>query len=131
MASSPVYVGTPRTWYAQVSAANTNRDGTGSLATLVTGPAAPGCIITKLRIHATVTTTAGMVRAFLSKDGGTTKRLLCEIPVDARTVSASVDAFSAEVLFDEPLKLDDANGLLYVSTHNAEAINVFAFGGDV
>ena len=37
MATSPIFVGTPKTWLAALSAANTtNRDGTGTIITIVT-----------------------------------------------------------------------------------------------
>ncbi|MCI0725052.1 MAG: hypothetical protein L0338_39720 [Acidobacteria bacterium] len=113
----------------QVSVANTARDGTGTVVQLSAGTV-EGKRINAIRAKATVTTTAGMVRIFFSPDGGTTKRLIGEINIAALTVSASQQA--AEGDWIPPggfLILLTTNAILYVSTHNAEAINVFALGG--
>jgi hypothetical protein len=130
---TPIFTDADYVGYCQVSTANTNRDGTGSLQTLATGGLV-GARINMVKVVATVTTTAGMVRLFLSLDNGTTKRLVGEIPISAITPSATVAAFTADYFFNagvtgEPIKLPDANAILYASTHNAEAINVFASGG--
>lgn len=123
----PIFPLTPVIGAGQVSAANTNRDGTGTLATILTG-AANGTRVHKVTIHATVTTTAGMVRLFI--DDLTNKRLWKEIPVTAITVSATVAGFDYVIqLFGEDA-LHLPNGyILKGSTHNAEAINVIAEGG--
>lgn len=57
----PIFVLTPVLAQAQVSAANTNRDGTGTIVDLVTG-GTYGTRIDKVRICATGTTTAGVIR---------------------------------------------------------------------
>lgn len=51
MATSPAYASTPRIGGALVVTANTNRDGTGTLATIITGAAA-GTRIERLVLHA-------------------------------------------------------------------------------
>ena len=129
MASAPAYAANVRIDHGQVATANTNRDGTGTLATIATGVAA-GTLVYSVRVQATVTTTAGMVRLFISTDGGTTKRLVDEIPISAVTVAANTPAFS-DVRVYEHLFLPSTNAVLYASTHNAEAINVLASCGDL
>jgi hypothetical protein len=126
MAATPVFAGTPKMGLGQVSTANTNRDGTGTLATLFTAGAS-GSYLKKIVCKATVTTTAGMVRIFVSLDGGTTKRLIHEFTVDAVTPSASVAGWTEEQEFNEVLP---ASAIVYASTHNAEAINLRAEYGD-
>jgi hypothetical protein len=126
MASSPTFTGTPRTGNGQVSSANTNRDGT-SAVDILTGVAA-GTKIFEVRVHATVTTTAGMVRLFYYD--GTNARLIDEIPVSAITVGANTAAFDAVRTYSN-LVLAGSTHKLQASTHNAEAINVVAFGGDL
>lgn len=126
MSSTANYAATPRLGIGQVSAANTNRDGTGTLVDIITGVAA-GTRIDRVVVEAIVTTTAGMVRLYI--DDGTNIRLYAEIPVFAVTVSASVAAFRA-VLETPNLNLPSTSHILKASTHNAEAINVFAHGGD-
>jgi len=106
-----------------VSAANVNRDGTGTIVTVCAGVAA-GSRVSSVTVKAAVTTTAGMIRLYLSTDTGTTWRLYREIPVTAITVSASQPTFYDRREFDD-LVLFGATDLLGASTHNAEAINVF------
>lgn len=123
MAATPAYAANPRSLdIAQVSAANTNRDGTGTIVTVCAGAAA-GSRISSVTAKAVVTTTAGMVRLYLSTDTGTTWRLCREIPVTAITASASVATFIGVVDFDD-LVLFGPTDLLGASTHNAEAINI-------
>ncbi len=132
MTATPVFSQTPKLAVGQVSAANTNRDGTGTLVTLLTA-GANGARVERITIEAAVTTTAGMVRFFVSVDGGTTKRLWREVPVTAITPSATVAAFTSSIntaLYTLPLLLLPASAILYASTHNAEAMNVFAEYGD-
>lgn len=121
----PIFVGTPRTWQVQISTANTALDGTGTLGALVTG-ATEGTRINKLEVKAAVTTTAGMIRFFI--DDTVSVRLWQEVSVDALTPSATVQSFSGEIIPDEPFILQ-SGWILKVSTHNAEAFNVFAHGG--
>jgi hypothetical protein len=92
VATSPTFTGTPRVGNAQVSAANTGRDGTGTVVDVLTGVAA-GTKVFEVRVQATVTTTAGMVRLYYYD--GTNTRLFDEIPVTATTGSASVAEFQA------------------------------------
>lgn len=122
MATSANYASTPVGGQVQISTANTARDGTGTLGTLLTG-AASGTRVDDIVIKATGTTTAGMVRFFLSLDGGTSKRLLYEVPVSAVTPSATTQTFSA-TLSGLGWVLPNANAILYVSTHNAETFVV-------
>lgn len=127
MASTPTFTSTPRVGSAQVSAANTNRDGTGTIVDVLTGVAA-GTRIFEVVISATVTTTAGMVRLYYYD--GTNARLLDEVPVAAVTVGASTPAFRAVRTYAN-LVLASNTHKLQASTHNAEAINVIAIGGDL
>ena len=120
MASVPAFASTPRTAVAQISTANTNRDGTGTIATVIKGVAG-GTRVDDIKIVATGTTTAGVVRLFLHD--GSNARLWTEVLVSAITPSTSVAVWSAE-LNDLGLVLEDDNWSLRASTHNAEAFNV-------
>ena len=126
MASTANYGATPRLGIGQVSAANTNRDGTGTVVDIITGVAA-GTRIDRVVVEATVTTTAGMVRLYVHDVTNT--RMYAEIPVFAETPSASVATFRA-VLETPNLNLPSTSHVLKASTHNAEAMNVFAHGAD-
>ena len=133
MATSAQYTTTPIVEYAQVSTANTARDGTGTTVLIASGPAVAqgsgvGKRIAKVFIKSTVTTTAGMVRFFISLDGGTTKRLITEVPVYANSVGANSTSFEATVSALEGLVLQgqvsSANCNLYASTEKAETFNI-------
>lgn len=127
--ATPIFLQTPKCWYAQVSTANTARDGTGTIATVVTG-GTNGSKIDRIFVFGVGTVTAGVVRLFIS-DGSTT-RLYYEIMVSAITPSASVQGWFGSLDCSLPgNEIIIPNGYtLKASTHNAETFNVFAFGGD-
>jgi hypothetical protein len=127
MSAAPTFTSTPRVGSGLVSAANTNRDGTGTLVDILTGVTA-GTKVTEVDITAIVTTTAGMIRLYIYD--GTNTRLFDEITVAAATVSASVPG-SRTVRQYANLILPSASHVLRASTHNAEAHHVIAFGGDL
>ena len=129
MASTPSFTSTPRVGVANVAAANTNRDGTGTITALISGAAA-GTKITSITAQAAVTTTAGMVRIFITTDGASTWRLFDELAIAAATVSASVKGTRISTTYTD-LVLADASHRLGCTTHNAESINVVALGGDL
>ena len=124
--TQPIFSNTPRIGTAAFSTANTNRDGTGTIADVLTG-AAEGTRINRLWVQATGTTTAGMVRVYVYD--GSAYRLVKEISVSALTPSATVKAFTDEWVPDD-LDLPSATYKLAVSTHNAEQFIAVALGGD-
>lgn len=126
-ANSVQFTATPRIGIGQISAANTNRDGTGTIVDIITGVAA-GTYIKRVTIKATGTTTAGMVRLYLHD--GTNTRLIREVDVTALTPSATVKAFSFEIDYADGLILPSNSWVLRASTHNAETFNVIAEGAD-
>lgn len=130
MSAAPAYASSPRAHdVGQISAANANRDGTGTIVSIASG-SATGFRVQEIVVQPTVTTTLGMVRIFLSTDSGTTWRLFDEITIGAATVGAGVPGsrnsrpYSNLVLFGTTARLG-------ASTHNAEAMNVFALGADL
>lgn len=108
----------------QISTANTNRDGTGAMGTLLTG-ATNGSLVRQVSIKATGTTTAGIIRFFLEKSGGS-KRLVGELPVAAVTPSSSVPTFET-AWYPTNFRLQNGD-ILYASTEKAETFNVTLFG---
>jgi len=126
--TDPIFTLTPVIGVAAISTANTARDGTGTIGTVITG-ATYGTRITRITIQAIVTTTAGMIRLFI--DSGAPISLWKEIAVDAITGSASVEEFVYVLeLPGERALILPAGYILMASTHNAEAFNVIAEGGD-
>lgn len=130
MASTPGFAATPRIpTPVAVATANTNRDGTGTIATLIQGVAA-GTKINEIVVQATVTTTAGTVRFFLSVDSGTTWKLFDAVAIPAVTVSGTVLAARRAKLYDNLILVGTASRL-GASTHNAEAFEVTALAADL
>ena len=127
MADNPTFAVTPRIATVNIATANTNRDGTGTIATLITG-AATGTRVAEIVIKARATTTAGQVRVFLHD--GTNFFLHDEIAVAAATPSGSVQSVRVSTRYDN-LVLPSASWSVRVSTHNAESIDVTALGADL
>ena len=127
MASTPSYAGAPKVGMASVATANTGRDGTGTVGTVLTA-GSNGSMISRITVQATVTTTAGMVRLFLHD--GTNHRLWREIAIAANTVSATVAGYNSAVTLNPALFIPTGYSLR-ASTNNAESINVIAEGADL
>lgn len=130
MATSASFAATPKngTLTTQLTVANTGRDGTGTLVTVLTAGAS-GSRIDSIMVQATGTTTAGMIRFFISNDSGTSKRLIGEVPVLAQTASATVPVWRALLTSQNSSFLQNglvlqANAILYAATNNAETFNV-------
>lgn len=105
-----------------LSAANTNRDGTGTIVNVLAAGSA-GTRIDEVRLTATGTTTAGMLRLYVFD--GTTSHLVREVPVDANTASASNPVWQTSVR--EMGLILQAGSSLRASTHNAEGFKVTAW----
>lgn len=133
MAVAPEYVDVPKSWLGQVTTANTNRDGTGTIATIATAGAS-GSRIDTVVIKAVGTTTAGMIRLYLND--GTNSRLFDEIPVIAVTPSATIPAWEAVAGNNAPVSSGkyplfiQTGWSLRASTQIGETFNVIPSGGD-
>jgi hypothetical protein len=125
MSASPSFVGTPRVAMAQISTANTNRDGTGTIGDVLAA-GANGTRVDRVTMIATGTTAAGMIRLFIYD--GTNTRLWKEVSTAAATPSGTVQADS-HVLSGLGLIIPN-NYHLKASTNNAETWNVIAECGD-
>lgn len=119
MSTSAQYASTVRGASAQVTTANTNRNGTGTIVSVFTAGSS-GSRIDDIYIVATGTTTAGVVRLFISD--GTNIRLWQEILVSAVTPSTTVSVWTA-VLANQALLLPSGYSL-QASTNNSETFNV-------
>ena len=128
MATYPVFAITPRLTTSTVSVANTNRDGTGTLVSLITG-ATNGTRINEISVQATTTTVAGMIRIYLYD--GSTYRVWDEVAIAAATPSASVKGIRVATTYNN-LILPSASWSLHASVHNAsESHNVIVMGADL
>lgn len=119
MATAAQYASTVQTAQGQLTAANTNRNGTGTLVSIITG-ATNGTRVDDIAIVAAGTTTAGVVRLFISD--GTNIRLWQEILVAAVTPSTTVSVWSYTLL-NQALILK-SGWSLQAATNNAETFNV-------
>ena len=127
MSANPNFASTPKVGKQLINTANTNRDGTGII-TSIFAAGASGSRIDKVIIAANGTTTAGMLRFYISN--GVTNTLLFEVPVTAVVPSATVSPFiSNQTGVPFPLIIPSGYSL-QASTNNAEAFIITAFGGD-
>lgn len=120
MSTSAQYASTVQCASAALSAANTNRNGTGTIVSVITG-ATNGTRVDDIYIVANATTTAGVIRLFISD--GTNIRLWQEILVTAVTPSTTVQVWSYTLL-NQALLLK-SGWSLQASTNNAETFSVF------
>ena len=127
MSANPNFASTPKVGKALINTANTNRDGTGTITSIFAAGAA-GSRIDKVIIAANTTTTAGMLRFYISN--GVTNTLIFEVPVPAIVPSATVQTFvSNQTGIPFPLVIPSGYSL-QASTNNAEAFIITALGGD-
>jgi len=129
----PVFTRAGVNEHGTISVANANLDGSGTLVTVADGQT-EGVRIDQIEIKAIGTTTLGMVRIFLSINGGGNFFLWREIPVAAIIPSGTVEAFSAVIdlttaLNDPPLVLADTNDIIAFATENAESFECWVRGG--
>ena len=136
MASSPAFAVNPRIGFVQVTGASAGiRDGAGltsNAVTLLVGGVS-GTRISEITAQAAVTTTAGMMRVFVSGvdgNGNAVVRMWDELSIAAATASASVKGTRSTSLYNN-LVLPSNSWRLIVTTENANAINVFALGADL
>lgn len=131
MADVPAFTATPNAGgnllTTRISAANTNRDGTGTVYVVLTG-GANGTRVDRVQWKATGPTTAGVVRLYLKDTGTPSTRLLAEALVSALTPSATVKSAEGEFVRTDgqPLVLVPSGWTLLASTHNAESFDVVA-----
>lgn len=131
MATTPQYAATPGRASAQVTAANTAIDGTGTLVTVAAGTTA-GRRIRRVAVTGAVAAgSANRISFFISTDNGTTNRFLCDVLLSAATISATVRGQYAEVPELAGLLLQGTNTLLRAATHVAQATNIDAEFADL
>ncbi|MBN8696473.1 MAG: hypothetical protein J0L87_08085 [Bacteroidetes bacterium] len=113
---------TANTGWAQISTANPNLDGTGTMGTVLTG-ASNGTLVKSVIIKATTSTSQGMIRLFIYN--GSTTRLVAEIEVPAITRSSTDESFEKYIPIDLALESGDQ---LRASTEVANTFNIIAEG---
>ncbi len=130
MASTPSFTGTPRIGATTVSTANTARDGTGTIATVITGVAA-GTKISEVVLKATDNPADSVVTLFLYD--GSTYTLFDEVDLgDPAAASTTVTGYRTSVRYDN-LVLPSASWSLRAAITVAPTggvVNVIALAAD-
>jgi hypothetical protein len=133
MATNPSFIGVPNITQVNVSTANTNLDGSGTVTSLITG-AAQGTRVLEVNAQIAITpagaSTASIVRVFLSTDSGSTWRLFDEITLASTTSSNSAKS-TRNVATYANLVLKDTTQRLGVTTSVSQSTNVIALAGDL
>lgn len=124
--TSPLFGLTPVIGFGQLTTANTNRDGTGTIVDLVTG-GTYGTRVDFVTIKATGTTTGQIVRFFYHD--GTAYRLVHEESISAATPSGSVPSFEATWTPAKPWVIPSGKKLA-ASTHVSEIYNIAVHGSE-
>lgn len=118
---------TSNTGTANLTVANTNLDGTGTIYHVVTSAVANGTLIKSITIKAATTFSKGIVRIFLD-DNATTPILVSEIEIPERSQGSIQESFSISLEVNYFLK----NGwALAASTQLAQSTIVTAEGLDI
>lgn len=124
MSQTANFASTPWSKIIDISAANTNRDGTGTIVGASIG--ATGGRVDRIEIKAIGTTTSGVIRAYKRAAAGVWK-LWREYAVSNITPSALVATFA--VRDDDIGEILEPNMEVGFSTHNAEAFAAHVSGG--
>lgn len=119
MSTAAQYASTVTSAAVQVTTANTARDGTGTIVTVLTAGAS-GTRIDDIYMVGTGTTTAGVIRLFVHD--GTNARLLSETLVTANTPSVTVPVWS-NTLLSQAIVLKTGYSLR-ATTNNTETFNI-------
>lgn len=124
MASNANFATTPRYEVAQVSTANTARDGTGTIVTLFTaGP--NGSRVDNIGWSGTGTTSAGLVSVFVRETSEGTWMYITSLPINANTASATnAPHFGAAHNLNWVLS---AGAEIGIATTIAQTVNVHVF----
>ena len=134
--TTPIFTLTPKAVTASIAAANTARDGSGTLIDLFTAGANGSRLdfITFTSAQATAAASAARVqRVFLTDTGGINPRLISEIVLSAVTASNTAIGSTATITFTNGLIL--ASGQIVKVTQSvygsaADGTHAFARGGD-
>lgn len=134
MATTAQFGAQPFLEVAQVSTANTNRDGTGTTVLLTSGPATAaadgvGKRISRVWVTRPGTSSNANVTFYYSTDGGTTKRLISEWNIPAYTASTTTQQAVHYCMDLTGMVLPGATGgqavQLYAATTVATTLNIF------
>jgi hypothetical protein len=130
VASTPAFAATPKIGAVAVSTANTNRDGTGTIATVVTAGSS-GTKVSSIAVIATANPADSIVNIYLY-DGSTYYFFDSFDLGDPAAASATVDAYRVSKSYSD-LTLPSGWSIRASITASLTSgvMNVFSFGGDL
>lgn len=136
--TSPIFEKYPVIAAQALAAANTARDGSGTVTTLVTGASDGTRVdrITFISAQATAAANSAMVaRVFISVDSGSTWNLFDEVAIPAVTASASAIGARVQFAYTNGILLKDATQKIGVTISVyagvQDRVQVIAQGGDL
>jgi hypothetical protein len=119
----------PKTIIVSINTANTNLDGTGTIAlAFVAQSSTDGSVLNAIRIQAIGDVPVGMIRLFRRSAALGTWRLIKEIPVPETTRTGQYTAFAETLITDLFL---GSNNEVGVSTETANTFKITSFGYDI
>lgn len=131
MNTTPGFIGTLQTAFGRVAAANTNKDGSGALITLITG-GTNGTAIYALDVKAEVTVAAACITFFITSGGS--QYFWRELLVPATTSSTTAITYQDNTLRSADgsplLTLKSGEILKFASTINQATIVSATWAGD-
>lgn len=138
MASTPSFVASANIGFARPTTSNGASDGSGTLETLITA-AVSGTRVDRISIRASsvtaaVSSSACVVRLFLTNTLGLEPRLIEEISIPAGSKSSTTLAASASTSFPGGLLMKSGQLLkccVSVYALNVTQVDIVAYGGDM
>lgn len=134
--TSPIFTLTPNCSSSNIAAANTARDGSGTLVTSFTA-GANGSLLSKITFTSSQATAAAssarVMRIFITDNAGANPRLRSEVVLPAVTASAAGIGATVQVVFTDGIVL--RTGQIVKTSQSvyagvADNTDVFAEGGD-
>lgn len=131
MAASPAFAATPRIGVAAVSAANTNRDGTGTIVDVLTGVAA-GTRVERVVLQTTGNPADSIVTMYIHN--GTSYFLFDEFDLgDPTAASTTIPGWRIEKAYNDVVLPSSSFKVAFAITValTTGVINAFVFGADL
>ena len=130
MAADPAFTATPKVGCANFASANTARDGSGSIQTVMTFGSSGGRL-EYVEVKAEDDLADGIVILWLSFDGGTTWRLWREIDTgDGANADNTTPGYQYTLPVGRALPASCVVGATITVAPTTGDVNVFGFGGD-
>jgi len=132
--TQPIFINVPKvSWGANITAANTAMDGTGTVTTVITADATDGSFINRLTIRPLGTNIATVLRVFINNGLTNATALNNALIVDISLPATTASNTTALAPIDIPLNIALPAGYklnITLGTAVSAGFAVVAFGGD-